>query len=243
MISPNEACDGPCLKIEALSKWFGTIHVIDELNLSLSEGEIVALVGRSGCGKSTLLRLIAGLDEPDLGQISHRSSCPINRLRVLFQEARLLPWKSVLDNVGLGQQGKWRSEAVPMLESVGLGGREQEWPLNLSGGQRQRVSLARALLSHPTLLLMDEPFGALDALTKLEMHSLFERIREGNGFAAIIVTHDVSEAVFLADRVMVMESGRIAETVEIPLERPRNRAMPEFARLEGLLLKRLLPDV
>ncbi len=154
-----------------------------------------------------------------------------------------MPWKSVLDNVGLGQQGKWRSEAVRMLESVGLGGREQEWPLNLSGGQRQRVSLARALLSHPTLLLMDEPFGALDALTKLEMHSLFERIREGNGFAAIIVTHDVSEAVFLADRVMVMESGRIAETVEIPLERPRNRAMPEFARLEGLLLKRLLPDV
>jgi sulfonate transport system ATP-binding protein len=198
------------------------------------------VVGRSGCGKSTLLRLIAGLEAPDAGavQFGDGNSNVRPETRVMFQDARLLPWKRVADNVALGLPRG--TDATPALRQVGLQDRAQEWPAVLSGGQRQRVALARALVHDPQLLLLDEPLGALDALTRIEMQQMIERLWQARGFTALLVTHDVQEAVALADRVVLIEDGEISMDCRIDLPRPRSRGNPRFAELEEAILARVL---
>jgi sulfonate transport system ATP-binding protein len=234
---------GVGIEISGLRKSFGETEVLHGLDLSIEPGEFVAVVGRSGCGKSTLLRLLAGLDSPSLGEISIDAS-PVNGLaphtRIMFQDSRLLPWRRVLANVGIGLKGEWRDKALESLKAVGLDTRQGEWPSVLSGGQRQRVALARALVANPRLLLLDEPLGALDALTRLEMQSLIEAVWMKQGFTALLVTHDVAEAVALGDRVVLIDKGRITLDQRIDLPRPRRRGMPEMAELEGHILSHIL---
>ena len=224
--------------LRGLSKHYGPHTVLDGIDLSIAPGEFVALVGRSGCGKSTLLRLIAGLEQADGGSVTIDGDGRADALRLMFQEARLLPWKSVLENVALG--GIAREAALAALEQVGLATRAGEWPSVLSGGQRQRVALARALVHAPGILLLDEPLGALDALTRIGMQQLIEALWQRKGFSAVLVTHDVQEALVLADRVLVIEEGRIAEDIRVDLARPRQRGSAGFAALERALLGRVL---
>ncbi|WP_420880810.1 ABC transporter ATP-binding protein [Rhodococcus sp. (in: high G+C Gram-positive bacteria)] len=213
---------------------FGSDVVLDGIDLTLHSGEIVALVGRSGSGKSTLLRTVAGLDRGHEGRIDVDGS-----VAVAFQEPRLLPWKRVHRNVSLGLpdgDGKRRIEA---LGEVNLGHRVDAWPLTLSGGEAQRVSLARALVREPDLLLLDEPFGALDALTRITAYELLIRLWRRHGFAVLLVTHDVEEAVLLADRVLVLDDGRIAHDVAVTAPRPRQRADPGVVALRTQVLAHL----
>jgi sulfonate transport system ATP-binding protein len=198
----------------------------------------VALVGRSGCGKSTLLRLVAGLEQADGGRVAIDGAGRADALRLMFQEARLLPWKGVLDNVALGLAD--RDAARAALAQVGLETRAADWPSVLSGGQRQRVALARALVHAPAILLLDEPLGALDALTRIGMQQLIESLWLRHGFSAVLVTHDVQEALVLADRVLVIEEGRIAHDIAVGLARPRQRGSTAFGALERELLGRVL---
>ena len=234
---------GVALDAQALGKRYGEREVLHQLQLHVAPGEFVAIVGRSGCGKSTLLRLVAGLESPSSGQLGIDGR-PIRGLhddtRIMFQEARLLPWKRVLDNVTLGLPATARERGREVLAQVGLAERAEEWPARLSGGQRQRVALARALVHHPRLLLLDEPLGALDALTRIEMHRLIERLWQRHRFTALLVTHDVQEAVALADRVILIEDGRIALDVRVDLPRPRAQGEAAFAALEKRILDRVL---
>jgi sulfonate transport system ATP-binding protein len=189
--------------------------VLDGVDLDLHAGEFVALLGRSGSGKSTLLRALAGLDHEAEG--SGDLIVP-DRLSVVFQDARLLPWKRVLDNVVLGLSvPSPRDAGRTALAEVELAGRERAWPHEMSGGEQQRVALARALVRKPVLLLADEPFGALDALTRLRMHALVRRLRASHDPAILLVTHDVDEAIELADRIIVLDAGRIAHDVAVAL--------------------------
>jgi sulfonate transport system ATP-binding protein len=219
--------NGQTVLIDALSKSFASRRVLSRLNLEIPAGQLLAIVGRSGCGKSTLLRLIAGLDRPSSGMVSvggaEVKSLQSN-VRLLFQDARLLPWHRVISNVGIARTKNWRDSAAAALADVGLADRANDWPAVLSGGQAQRVALARALVSRPGVLLLDEPFGALDALTRMEMHRLLERIWHEHGFTTVLITHDVAEAVALADRVIVLRDGGIALDLPIDLPRPRRQA-------------------
>ena len=228
---------------QSLSKRYGQRTVLDRAQLQIQPGEFVAIVGRSGCGKSTLLRLVAGLEKASAGTL-HIDQRTVDGLRpdtrIMFQDARLLPWKRVIDNVALGLAQSDHAAAAKVLDQVGLADRGGEWPARLSGGQRQRVALARALVHQPDLLLLDEPLGALDALTRIEMHSLIESLWLRHGFTALLVTHDVQEAVALADRVVLIEDGVIALDLAIDLPRPRHRGDPRFAALEECLLNRVL---
>lgn len=234
---------GVDLRIVELSKSFGSKQVLQDLNLEIKPGEFVAIVGRSGCGKSTLLRLVSGLERPTEGGILVDGE-PVKQLntavRMMFQDARLLLWKRVLQNVGLGLRGNWKPKAHLTLEQVGLGNRANEWIAVLSGGQRQRVALARALVSEPRLLLLDEPLGALDALTRIEMQRLIESIWQEQQFTTLLITHDVEEAVTLGDRVVLLEAGQVALDLEVPLARPRHRGDPAFAALVEQILYRIL---
>jgi sulfonate transport system ATP-binding protein len=233
------------LTIRGLHKSFGANEVLRGIDLHIPAGEFVAIVGRSGCGKSTLLRLIAGLDQSSAGSIGFGEDARAEDVRVMFQEPRLLPWARVLSNVevGLGRDraspdAQLRAERA--LAEVGLGEKRGQWPATLSGGQKQRVALARALVSDPRVLAFDEPLGALDALTRISMQRLLERVWRDQGFTAILVTHDVSEAVALADRVLVIEDGRIAHDVNVDIPRPRRRGSLALAELEGSILNSLL---
>ena len=230
------------LTVRNLSKSFGTRSVLHGLDLEVMRGEIVVIIGQSGCGKSTLLRLLAGLEPPTQGEITIGGDAlqGLNaKARVMFQDSRLLPWERVLENVGLGLEGAWREPAEAALRDVGLGDRAQDWPLVLSGGQRQRVALARALACRPEILLLDEPLGALDALTRLEMQRLIARLWERHGWTVFLVTHDVEEAVALADRVILIEEGHIVLNLPVTLPRPRQRASPAYVDLTEELLNRL----
>ncbi|MDT8990270.1 ATP-binding cassette domain-containing protein [Curvibacter sp. APW13] len=234
---------GVALTIEGLSKRYGARTVLHNTALHIEPGQFVAIVGRSGCGKSTLLRLVAGLEQASAGQILLDGQ-PLtglqNSTRIMFQDSRLLPWRRVHDNVALGLQKEQLAAASRVLEQVGLGERGGEWPARLSGGQRQRVALARALVHQPSLLLLDEPLGALDALTRIEMHRLIEGLWRTHSFTALLVTHDVHEAVALADRVVLIEDGRIALDEAINLPRPRVHGTVAFAALEQRILDRVL---
>ena len=229
---------GASVAISHVRKSFGETAVLRDISLRINPGEFVTIVGHSGCGKSTLLRLLAGLDAADGGSVSLDGAS--HDVRLMFQEARLLPWMTVEDNVGLGLTGAWRPRAQEILREVGLLPRAKDWPAILSGGQKQRVALARALAGRPRLLLMDEPLGALDALTRMTMQELILQIWREQKFTAILVTHDVQEAVALGDRVIVLERGAIGEEWQIGLPHPRDIGAPEFAALEGKILKRLL---
>jgi sulfonate transport system ATP-binding protein len=234
---------GESLTLQGLSKRYGEREVLRQAELSIVPGQFVAIVGRSGCGKSTLLRLVAGLENATAGRIDVDDK-PLAGLsidtRIMFQDARLLPWKRVIDNVALGLPKEQRGAALDVLEQVGLADRANDWPARLSGGQRQRVSLARALVHKPRLLLLDEPLGALDALTRIEMQRLIEGLWQASGFTALLVTHDVQEAVALADRVILIEDGRIALDETNALARPRSQGDAGFAALEKRILDRVL---
>ncbi|OFA01709.1 ATP-binding cassette domain-containing protein [Duganella sp. HH101] len=230
---------GVALALEDVSVAFGARPVLDELRLSLRAGEFVAVLGRSGCGKTTLLRTIAGLDGAVAGSIAVGNGTLDPCVRILFQEPRLLPWKSVLENVAIGKPRSLNAAAAT-LHVVGLGGRADDWPAQLSDGQRQRAALARALLHEPQLLLLDEPLSALDEEGRAEMRQLIEALWQSRGFTAVLATHDVHEALALADRVVVIERGRIALDVQVDLPRPRVRSSAAFASLEQRLQQRIL---
>ncbi|AWB19754.1 aliphatic sulfonate ABC transporter ATP-binding protein [Methylobacterium currus] len=242
-IARDRTTAGLGLTLRGLSKAFDDGKpVIDGLDLHIPAGQFVAVIGRSGCGKSTLLRLILGLETPSAGRVAVEGGDAPRR--IMFQEPRLLPWARVLDNVAVGLRegsvAERRERAAAALQEVGLADKAGQWPSTLSGGQRQRVALARALVSRPGLLALDEPLGALDALTRIDMQAMIERIWRGQGFTALLVTHDVAEAVALADRILVVEAGRIALDLAVPVPRPRRRGDPELAALEGRILDHLL---
>jgi sulfonate transport system ATP-binding protein len=236
---------GLALTIRDLHKSFGDHAVLRGIDLHIPAGQFVAVVGRSGCGKSTLLRLIAGLETASAGTVSYSEQPRPEDVRVMFQEPRLLPWARVLSNVevGLGRDrasADAQTRAENALIEVGLDDKRDQWPAVLSGGQKQRVALARALVSRPRVLAFDEPLGALDALTRISMQRLLERVWHDQAFTAILVTHDVAEAVALADRVLVIEDGCIAHDIDVDIQRPRRRGSADLAALEGSILRELL---
>ncbi|MEU8423455.1 ABC transporter ATP-binding protein [Micromonospora sp. NPDC048835] len=225
------------VRVQGLARGFADRVVLDGFDLEIGAGEFVALLGRSGSGKSTLLRALAGLDGDATG--SGLVDVPGNS-SVVFQDARLLPWQRVLDNVVLGLCGPDATErGRAALTEVGLAGRERAWPNELSGGEQQRVALARALVSEPDLLLADEPFGALDALTRLRMHALLRVLYSRHRPTVLLVTHDVDEAITLADRVLLLDSGRIAVDLAIDLPTPRSYRQPQFLAYRETLLRAL----
>ena len=234
---------GTPLLLNAVSKHYAEYIVLNPLDLHIPAGQFVAVVGRSGGGKSTLLRLLAGLETPTAGDVL-AGTTPLAEIqddtRMMFQDARLLPWKSVIDNVGLGLKGQWRDAARQALAAVGLENRAGEWPAALSGGQKQRVALARALIHRPGLLLLDEPLGALDALTRLEMQDLIVSLWQEHGFTVLLVTHDVSEAVAMADRVLLIEEGKIGLDLTVDIPRPRRLGSVRLAELEAEVLQRVM---
>jgi len=234
--------NGAHLHVDKLQKKFGDAIVLDDIELTIQPGEFIAIVGRSGCGKSTLLRLISGLEEATQGGVylDENKIQGINLdTRFIFQEARLLPWRKIIDNVRIGAENKDKDIALKALKDVGLDDRANEWPSVLSGGQKQRVSLARALAGNAKLLLLDEPLGALDALTRIEMQQLIGNLWIKEGFTVILVTHDVSEAVALADRVILIEKGKITMDTKITLARPRERNN-DFVYFERRILDRVM---
>jgi sulfonate transport system ATP-binding protein len=221
--------------VRGLTRSFGGRVVLDDLDLDIAPGEFVALIGRSGSGKSTLLRALAGLDREVTGQMVVPG--PVS---VAFQDPRLVPWKRVQANVELGLRvAAPETVARAALEEVGLVERASAWPLTLSGGEAQRASLARALVREPRLLLLDEPFSALDALTRITMHRLVLRLWAAHKPAVLLVTHDVDEALSLADRVLVLGDGRIAYSNPIDIPRPRDRDHPDLVKLRLRLLTEL----
>lgn len=211
--------------------------VLNGLDLDIPAGEFVALLGRSGSGKSTLLRALAGLDRDVAG---HGTISVPDDVSVVFQDSRLLPWKRVLDNVVLGLPGREAAtRGKEALAEVGLAGREKAWPHELSGGEQQRAALARSLVREPALLLADEPFGALDALTRIKMHVLLKKLCAAHRPAVLLVTHDVDEAIVLADRVIVLDDGVVSSDLRIELPTGRSQADPAFAALRTRLLAEL----
>jgi sulfonate transport system ATP-binding protein len=216
---------------------FGGRAVLSGLDLSVDDGEFVALLGRSGTGKSTLLRILGGLDSSYQGEV-----LVPERRAVVFQEPRLLPWQRVLPNVSLGLAGgrdRLRTLSLGALAEVGLGEHARAWPVTLSGGEAQRVALARALVREPQLMLLDEPFGALDALTRSRMHGLLRELWARHQPAVLLVTHDVDEAIGLADRVLVLDRGVISFVAPVTLDRPRHPGDPAFISLRQQLLAKL----
>jgi sulfonate transport system ATP-binding protein len=233
------------LDIRSLSKIYpnGT-HALQDFSLSIGKGELVAVIGGSGCGKSTLLRLLSGLEGPTQGEISLEGRLltePDSLVNIVFQEPRLFSWLTVADNIGFGLRhlaSSERDEQVSAaLEKIGLRGYEKRWIKELSGGQAQRVALARALVTKPAVLLLDEPFSALDAMTRVELQDHLIDLWRVNATTMLLVTHDIEEAAFLADRVVVMRPwpGRILEVVDIGLPRQRNRMSDELAEVKRRL--------
>ena len=234
---PGEAARAaPAIIIDGVSKRYATGAVaLDDVHLEVRRGELLALVGASGCGKSTLLNLVAGLDRPTSGQVT----VPGGRPTLLFQEAALLPWLTAAGNVelalrlrGVGRAER-RERAAELLDLVHLGGMGERRPHELSGGMRQRVALARALAQEPDILLMDEPFGALDAMTRDLLHDELERIWSETGVTILFVTHNVREAARLGDRIVLLTSrpGRVAAEFAVDIERPRRIESPAVSRL------------
>ncbi|MBN9797889.1 sulfonate ABC transporter ATP-binding protein [Pseudonocardia sp. UM4_GMWB1] len=223
------------VSVRGLGRHFGDRAVLTDLDLDIEPGQFVALLGASGCGKSTLLRILADLDNDVTGEVT-----VARRRAVGFQAPRLLPWKKVWRNVVLGLPGRPdRARAEAALAEVGLDHRTDVWPKVLSGGEAQRAALARALVRDPDLLLLDEPFSALDALTRITARGLVDELWQRHRCAVLLVTHDVEEALVLADRVLVMEGGRIAHDAPVDLPRPRDVTDPAFQRQRADLLGRL----
>jgi sulfonate transport system ATP-binding protein len=236
---------GVAVEANRVHRRFGSNVALNDFNFTAGPGEFVAIVGRSGSGKSTLLRLLGGLDRVNSGAIRIGGD-DLNGLcrlaRMVFQDGRLLPWMRVGENVGVGLTNPDRSRILEMLHHVGLADRIDDWPAILSGGQKQRVALARALAARPALLLLDEPLGSLDALTRIEMQRLIESLWRQSGTTAILVTHDVDEAVALADRIILLERGCAVEEWRVTLARPRDRVNPAFPALAQAILKSVMGD-
>jgi len=234
-------------RVEGVSKGFGDLQVLVNVSLAVQQGEFAAIVGPSGCGKSTLLRMVAGLERPDQGLVLYKGT-PVQRpgpdRTLMFQEHALYPWRTVEENVGFGLElaggpaaGR-RSRVEQAISMVGLRGFEKYYPSQLSGGMRQRASVARALVVNPEVLLLDEPYGALDAMTRAVMQDELLSLWQESGRTMLLITHDMEEAVYLADRIFVMSDrpGQVIEEVVVDLPRPRHRSDPRFVRLrEGLL--------
>jgi sulfonate transport system ATP-binding protein len=221
--------------VRGLTREFAGRRVLDGLDLDIAPGEFVALIGRSGTGKSTLLRALAGLDREVTGELTVPGSTA-----VAFQEPRLMPWRRVWANVALGLRvSDPKSVARAALDEVELTERADAWPLTLSGGEAQRASLARALVREPSLLLLDESFSALDALTRITMHRLVVRLWAHHQPAVLLVTHDVDEALALADRVIVLANGKITDSRQVQVPRPRDREDPDLVNLRAHLLTEL----
>ena len=220
------------VRIRDLKRTFTLKGVLNGVDLDIAPGEFVALLGRSGSGKSTLLRALAGIDHEAEG--TGEIALP-PRLSVIFQDARLLPWMRVLDNVTLGLPREAHPRALQALEEVGLAGRERSWPHELSGGEQQRVALARALVREPALLLADEPFGALDALTRIQMHELLRQLSERHRPAVLLVTHDIDEALALADRIVMLDDGRISADLQVAGRGDRTLIALQRRRLLAML--------
>ncbi|MBF6062628.1 ABC transporter ATP-binding protein [Nocardia terpenica] len=229
------AAEAAVARIAGLSKAFGDRTVLDGIDLDIARGEFVALLGRSGTGKSTLLRVLAGLDGDHRGEVT-----VTGEVAVAFQEPRLVPWKRVHANVTLGLRVPDPVRAAgEALAEVGLADRADAWPLTLSGGEAQRASLARALVRDPDLLLLDEPFSALDALTRITIHTLVLELWARHRPGVLLVTHDVDEALLLADRALVLADGGLAREIRVDLPRPRRRDHPRFTALRAELLAEL----
>lgn len=222
----------PAVSLRGVVRQFGEHRVIDGLDLDIAPGEFVALLGASGSGKTTLLRSLAGLDAIDGGELI----APQARSAV-FQEPRLMPWKRAWKNVTLGLRvNNPKERAVQALTEVGLAHRLEAFPATLSGGESQRVALARSLVREPKLMLLDEPFAALDALTRMRMHRLIIDLWQAHTPAVLLVTHDVDEAILLADRIIVLQHGRIAEELRVDLHRPRDNGQLGFNAIRTRLL-------
>ena len=242
-----------------LSKKFETesgepIQAVDSVSLSVTENEFVCIVGPSGCGKSTLLRIISGLEKATSGRILFRDQeirKPLLAIGMVFQEYSLFPWLQVIDNVAAGPEftGMKKKErlriAAHYLRVVGMSDFSHAFPHELSGGMRQRVAIARAFANDPEILLMDEPFGSLDAHTRILLQKELLRMRETNRKTILFVTHSVDEAVYLGDRIIIMSArpARIRETLELDMAHPRSRANPEFGRLTDHILRELEEEV
>ena len=235
------------LEVNIQSKFFGARQVLRPMQVAIRSGEIVSLVGASGCGKSTFLRIVAGLEQAFAGDITldgmpHKGRSPA--LGFIFQEARLFPWLTVAQNVYFGEPKPTtlhRALASELLAEVGLAGYEDSLPKQLSGGQAQRVAIARGLFTRPRVLLLDEPFSAVDAFTRMKLQDLLTRIARHHGITLLMVTHDIDEAVFLSDRVLVLEAhpGTLREVVPVLLARPRERTDPLLANARALVVSAL----
>lgn len=238
------------LKIEQISKQYKIdnelVNVLDKIDLEVEQGEFISIVGHSGCGKSTLLRLISGLEEATEGSIEisgHRITEPDESCGMVFQEARLFPWMNVYKNVEYGVKDDLSKQERKRIvdEHIGLvelQGFAKAYPRQLSGGMQQRVSIARALVGNPNILLLDEPFGALDAFTRINMQNELLRIWEADQRTMMLVTHDIDEAIFLSDRIVIMSKrpGRIKEIIKVDLPRPRDRSNPDFLEIRKRIL-------
>lgn len=224
----------------------GVTPVLNDVSFTIDRGEFVAILGPSGSGKSTILRLIAGLEQPTGGQVSigdRPVSVTDDRCAVVFQEPRLLPWRSVASNVALGtrrRKGNQTERINQLLAEVDLSDSATAWPHQLSGGMAQRVGLARGLAAEPDVLLLDEPFAALDALTRLRMQELLLQVREHHSQTVVLVTHDIDEALYLADRIIILgeSPARVVATHYIPVPRPRDRSHPAIGQLRDDILQR-----
>ncbi len=253
MVAEVHTQAGAHIEVRGVSHWFkvptGVLQVLDGIDLAVKPGEFVALLGPSGCGKSTLLRLVAGLEPATTGRITQDGDTiarPDPSRIVVFQDPTLFPWRTVYDNVALGLQargllGTQRARVDDALRLVGLSDFAQAFPHQLSGGMAQRVALARALVNDPRLLVLDEPLGKLDSLTRIAMQSELVNLWQRAGFSALLVTHDVEEALFLANRVIVLSDrpARIAAQIEVDLPYPRHRGDPRLAALRHEALRHL----
>lgn len=234
------------ININHILKKYDQNVILDDVNLKIEPGEFVAIVGKSGCGKSTLLRIISGLESATDGSVYFDNSKQkglTEDTKIMFQNSRLLPWKNLIDNVKIGISKENDTKAIGALKNVGLADKKDAFPAKISGGQAQRVSLARALASSPELLLLDEPLGALDALTRVEMQNLIQKIWLKEKFTAVLVTHDVSEAVYLADRVILIQDHKIAMNKKIVDKRPRNRVSEHFVGETNEILSAIMETV
>jgi len=260
----QHAAPAPIIRLSGVSKWYGTrdepVHALEATNLDIADGELLVLLGPSGCGKTTMLRMIGGLLDPTEGRIEisgkdlwiagRRQGETVSELGMVFQEANLFPWLSIEDNIalplklrGVPKKQRYR-RAHELMELVKITGFEKRWPKELSGGMRQRAAIARALSYDPKILLMDEPFGALDAMTRDSMNLELQRIWQETGKTIIVVTHSITEAAFLADRIVLLSPrpGRIDSVYDVGFPRPRGldvQSMPEFQALVKTLRHRL----
>lgn len=244
----------PQVLIDGISKTFtidkGSLPVLEDINLFFHQGEFISIVGTSGCGKSTLLKMIIGLESPTAGQITVAGRVvtkPSVDCGMVFQEARLFPWLTVEENIEFGitkkiSKTEKKQLVTQHIELVGLSGFEKALPKQLSGGMQQRVSIARALVNKPDVLLLDEPFGALDALTRINMQNEVLKLWEHEKKTMILVTHDIDEAIFLSDRIVVLSSrpGRVMDIIDVDLPRPRERSSDDFLKIRGTIFKYLM---